>query len=92
MADEADPSHVLAAKSVGFRAAYRPASRRAKRQFGSTEVALSSPHHRTEGKPCSMRTFWAHGFDPACTNRGTGLMRSASKNALLYWDYLRPWA
>jgi len=37
MADEADPSQVLAAKNVGSRAAYRPAPRGAKRQFGSTE-------------------------------------------------------
>ncbi len=42
MADEADPSRVLAAKGVGFRAAYRLASRRVKRQFGSTECRVFS--------------------------------------------------
>jgi|GEM_PF-4800244 len=38
MADEADPGNVLAAKNVGFRAAYRPAPRRATRQLRSTEI------------------------------------------------------
>ncbi len=37
MADEADPNNMLAAKYVGFRAAYRPGARTAPWQLGSTK-------------------------------------------------------
>jgi len=40
MADEADPENVLAVKNVGSRAAYRPAPRKATRNFGSTESTI----------------------------------------------------
>jgi len=40
MADEAGPDDALAAKSVGFRAAYRPGPRKAEWQFGSTESGV----------------------------------------------------
>ena len=41
MADEADPSNVLAVKYVGSRVVYRPGFREAKWQFGSTEIFIS---------------------------------------------------